>query len=56
MATLACTDYSPKNNHNWKCPIGTETFHEKVHGKFHKDVWDTFDHQSGNNGRIEFLY
>ena len=38
MATLACTDYSPENKHNWKGHIGAEAFHKWVHGKFYEET------------------
>ncbi len=28
MATLACTDYSPENNHDGKSHIGTDALHK----------------------------
>ena len=28
MVTLACTDYSPENNHDWKSYIGTDSLRE----------------------------
>ena len=56
MVTLACSDYSPEDNHNWKSHIGPKTFHEQVHRNFHKDVRDTFDYQSRSIREGEKLY
>jgi hypothetical protein len=56
VGTLACTDYSPEDSHNWEGHVGTNALHEQVHGKFHEHIWDAFGNQSKRAGECGDSY